>query len=264
MGDRSLGRAAQHRTPGEAGSIHRRLGVGLTKVNAAGSRGRLSWPITGELRSPYNISRGGIREFKNQSRTSNPSSAGEHMHGGRSIRSQGFSLIPLLRAMARVRTRNQTAADDLVEATLRLAVARRNQLQDGGNLTAWLLAIQRAIFASNSYDQSPPESELSRESGANWRTLHRALLQLPDTLREALFLSDGAGYEYEEIAEIVGTDVGTVKCRAGEAMCRLVELLEVHNDSVVPIHAYLPLRNASASNAELLHPTDCVRTTSTA
>jgi hypothetical protein len=37
-------------------------------------------------------------------------------------------------------------------------------------------------------------------------------------------------------------------------MCRLVELLEVRNDSVVPIHAYLPLGNASASNAELLHP----------
>jgi RNA polymerase sigma-70 factor (ECF subfamily) len=176
------------------------------------------------------------------------------MRGGRSIRSEGFSVIPLLRAMARVRTRNQTAADDLVEATLRLAVARRNQLPDGGNLTAWLLAIQRAIFASNSYDQGPPESELDRESRANRRTLHRALLQLPDTLREPLFLSDGAGYEYEEIAEIVGTDVGTVKCRAGEAMCRLVELLEVHNDSVVPIHAHLPLRNASASNAELLHP----------
>jgi RNA polymerase sigma-70 factor, ECF subfamily len=183
-----------------------------------------------------------------------PSSAGDRMSGGRSIRSEVYSLIPLLRALARVRTRNQTAADDLVEATLRLAVARRNQLPDGGNLTAWLLAIQRAIFASDSYKQSPPGSDTSRESGANWRTLHRALLQLPDTLREALFLKAGAGHEYEEIAEIVGTDVGTVKCRAREAMCRLVELLEVRNDSVVPIHAYHSLGNASASNAELLHP----------
>jgi RNA polymerase sigma-70 factor, ECF subfamily len=183
-----------------------------------------------------------------------PSSAGDRMHVGRSIRSEVFSLIPLLRALARVRTRNQIAADDLVEATLRLAVARRNQLPDGGNLTAWLLAIQRAIFASDSYNRSRTESELSRESGANWRTLHRGLLQLPDTLREALFLSAGAGYEHEEIAEIVGTDVGTVKCRAREAMCRLVELLEVRNDSVVPIHAYHSLGNASASDAELLHP----------
>jgi RNA polymerase sigma-70 factor, ECF subfamily len=188
-----------------------------------------------------------------------PSSAGDRMHVGRSIRSEVFSLIPLLRALARVRTRNQIAADDLVEATLRLAVARRNQLPDGGNLTAWLLAIQRAIFASDSYNRSRTESELSRESGANWRTLHRGLLQLPDTLREALFLSAGAGYEYQDIAEIVGTDVGTVKCRAEDAMCRLNELLNVRNDSVVPIHAYLPHRTASASNAELLHP-DRVRT----
>jgi hypothetical protein len=141
-----------------------------------------------------------------------------------------------------------------VEATLRLAVARRNQLPDGGNLTAWLLAIQRAIFASNSYNQSPPGSEPSRASGADWRTLHRALLQLSDTLREALFLSAGAGYEYGEIAEIIGTDVGTVKRRAEDAMCRLVELLEVRNDSVFPIQAFLPLGNASASNAELLNP----------
>jgi hypothetical protein len=78
-------------------------------------------------------------------------------------------------------------------------------------------------------------------------------------LREALFLSAGAGYEYEKIAEIVGTDVGTVKCRAREAMCKLVELLEVRNDSVVPIHAYHSLGNASASNAELLY-SDRVRT----
>jgi RNA polymerase sigma-70 factor, ECF subfamily len=180
-----------------------------------------------------------------------PSFGGDRMSGGRS---EIFSLIPLLRALALVRTPNQTAADGLVEATLRLAGARRNQLPDGGNLTAWLLAIQRAIFASNSYNQSPPGSEPSRESGADWRTLHRALLQLPDTLREALFLSAGAGYEYAEIAEIVGTDIGTVKCRAEDAMCRLVELLEVRNDSVVPIQAFLPLHNVPASDAELLHP----------
>jgi RNA polymerase sigma-70 factor, ECF subfamily len=183
-----------------------------------------------------------------------PSSAGDRMSGGRSIRSEVSSLIPLLRALARVRTRNHTAADDLVEVTLRWAVARRNQLADGGSLTAWLLAIQRAIFASNSYNQSPTGSEPSRESGADWRTLHGALLQLPDTLREALFLSAGAGYEHEKIAEIVGTDVDTVKCRAREAMCRLVELLEVHNNSGDPTHAHLPLRNASTSNADFLHP----------
>jgi DNA-directed RNA polymerase specialized sigma24 family protein len=182
------------------------------------------------------------------------SSAGDHVHGDRSIRSKVFSLIPLLRAMARVRTRNQTAADDLVEVTLRLAVARRNQLPDGGNLMAWLLAIQRAILASDSYNQSSPVSELSRKSGANWRTLHRALLQLPETLREALFLSAGAGYDHEKIAEIVGIEVGTAKCRAEDAMRRLVELLDVHNNSGGPTHAHLPLRNASTSNAELLHP----------
>jgi hypothetical protein len=119
-----------------------------------------------------------------------PSSAGDRLRGGRSIRSEVYSLIPLLRALALVRAWNQTAVE---------------------------------------------------------------LLQLPDTLREALFLKAGAGYEYEEIAKLVATDVGTVKCRAQKAMRRLVELLEVHNDSVVPIHPYLPHGNASESNAELLH-----------
>ncbi|MFW6027936.1 MAG: sigma factor-like helix-turn-helix DNA-binding protein [bacterium] len=182
-----------------------------------------------------------------------PISASDRMGGGQSIRSEVFSLIPLLRALARVRTRNQTAADDLVEVTLRWAAAHRNQLADGGNLTAWLLSIQRAIFASDSFNQSLPGSKLNRGPGADWRTLHRALLQLPDALREALFLSAGAGYEHEKIAEIVGIDVGTAKCRAEEAMRRLVELLEGHNDSVVPIQAYHLPGNA-ASNAELLHP----------
>jgi hypothetical protein len=37
-------------------------------------------------------------------------------------------------------------------------------------------------------------------------------------------------------------------------MCRLVELLEVRNDSVDPIQAFVPLHIVPASDAELLHP----------
>jgi RNA polymerase sigma-70 factor (ECF subfamily) len=57
------------------------------------------------------------------------------------------------------------------------------------------------------------------------RTLHSALQTLPEDQRMALVLSDVQGYNYQEIAEITGTSLGTVKSRLSRARAKMRDLL---------------------------------------
>lgn len=54
----------------------------------------------------------------------------------------------------------------------------------------------------------------------------RALAQLPDDYREAVALHDLGGVPYEEIAEMTGVAIGTVKSRISRGRKRLAALLE--------------------------------------
>ena len=55
----------------------------------------------------------------------------------------------------------------------------------------------------------------------------QALTALSDDQREALILIGAEGFSYEEVAEICGCAVGTVKSRVNRARGRLSELLGV-------------------------------------
>ena len=57
------------------------------------------------------------------------------------------------------------------------------------------------------------------------RTLERALAQLQPDQRLAIVLSDIHGYPYDEIAEISGVPLGTVKSRINRGRARLREIL---------------------------------------
>jgi len=54
-----------------------------------------------------------------------------------------LSLVPSLRAYARVLTRNQSDMDDLVQDTLVKAISHLHQFAPGTNLRAWLFTIER-------------------------------------------------------------------------------------------------------------------------
>ena len=56
--------------------------------------------------------------------------------------------------------------------------------------------------------------------------LERALAVLPDDQRTAIVLSDVQGYGYEEISQITGVAVGTVKSRISRGRSRLRESLQ--------------------------------------
>jgi len=61
--------------------------------------------------------------------------------------------------------------------------------------------------------------------------LERTLGQLPDDQRLAIILSDVQGYGYEEIAQITGVAIGTVKSRISRGRSRLRDLLNANDAS---------------------------------
>jgi RNA polymerase sigma-70 factor (ECF subfamily) len=151
---------------------------------------------------------------------------------------QLLSLIPSLRAFARVLTRNPSEVDDLVQDTLVKAISNVHQFTPGTNLRAWLFTIERNTFftahqqrrrqAATPLDDNRALSvSPSQEWSVRMSAVHDAVLQLPAEQREALLLVAGAGMTYDEAAAICHCALGTIKSRINRARHRLEELLEI-------------------------------------
>lgn len=72
-------------------------------------------------------------------------------------------------------------------------------------------------------ERSPEQETLARERE---RVLRKALQGLSNSYREAVILRDIEGFTYEEIAETLGINVGTVKSRLARGRQELRERLE--------------------------------------
>ncbi len=68
-----------------------------------------------------------------------------------------------------------------------------------------------------------PQAHVERVELSEW--LEEAIGQLPDDQRLALVLCDVHGHSYEEIAELTGQAMGTVKSRISRARARLRDTL---------------------------------------
>lgn len=147
-------------------------------------------------------------------------------------------LIPHLRAFARSLCGDPTLADDLAQDAMLKAWKARASFQAGTNMKAWAFTILRNLFYSEkrrSWRRQPLDPEVAEATlvanddpsgGMELLALRNALGALPDDQREALILVGAGGMPYEEVAEICGCAVGTVKSRVSRARKALVEILE--------------------------------------
>ena len=161
-------------------------------------------------------------------------------------------LIPQMRAFARSLCRDAVAADDLAQDALLKAWNNRSSYQAGTNMKAWTFMILRNQFYSDkrrswrSTHLDPEVAERTLVAVSNpiasleLDEVRRALAKLPEDQREALILIGAGGLSYEEVSEICGCAIGTIKSRVSRARDRLAALLEdgaYDQDDMLPSNA---------------------------
>ena len=140
-------------------------------------------------------------------------------------------------------TRDQTAAEDLVQETYLRAVRAFGQFLPNSNLKSWLFVIMRNAWLNElRHTRSGPrfvelDSEerefvyqndrLSEDPHVVYlRKLEReqirvAIDDLPELYREIIVMRDLEGFSYQEIATMLSCPAGTVMSRLGRARAKL-------------------------------------------
>jgi len=161
-------------------------------------------------------------------------------------------LLDTLYAGALRMARNPDDASDLVQETVERAFKGFKSFTPGTNLRAWLFRIMTNAYINTYRKKQRQPQQSSADEVEDWQ-MHKAashtstglrsaeveaLDRLPDSdvtralssigedYRLAVYYADVEGFAYKEIAEIMGTPVGTVMSRLHRGRKQLRELLE--------------------------------------
>ena len=74
--------------------------------------------------------------------------------------------------------------------------------------------------------------ERSMERADIQKTVREAIARLPYKFKEVIYLHDINGYNYKEVAEILGISLGTVKSRLNRARAKLANELEGYREQM--------------------------------
>ena len=135
-------------------------------------------------------------------------------------------------------TKNPEDARDLVQDTYLKAFNSFHQFEEGTNLRAWLYRVLTTTFI-NTYRKDQRRPQLASGELEDWQLaeaqshtsdlgksaetealenlpdsdIKRALQEIPEEFRIAVYLADVEGFSYKEIAGIVDVPAGTVMSR---------------------------------------------------
>ena len=164
------------------------------------------------------------------------------------FREAALEHLDSLYGYALILTRDQTAAEDLVQETYLRAVRAFGQLIPHSNLKSWLFVIMRNAWLNQlRHTRSGPRFvELDDEEVGyvyqndrvngdphvvylrkiELEQIRAAIADLPELYREIIVLRDLEGFSYQEIATMLSCPAGTVMSRLARARAKLRRALE--------------------------------------
>jgi RNA polymerase sigma-70 factor (ECF subfamily) len=154
-------------------------------------------------------------------------------------------------------TRNPSDAEDLVQETMVRAYAGLRNFTPGTNVRAWLYRILTNTFINSCRKRGREPAQTlraefeqlldhrdgdSRAGGAEPARsaeaealdrvadseVMRALMELPEGFRAAIYLADVEGYPYRDVAEMLGVPIGTVMSRLHRGRSKLRKRLAAY------------------------------------